>query len=63
MKRTMERAIWIGIVVVLLAGAGVVFAGPAGKMITLCQNMMEAGTASSGAMPDGGTPSQTPARR
>jgi hypothetical protein len=39
--RTTERWIWIGAVLALLAIGAVLLAGPAGRMIGACQDMMQ----------------------
>lgn len=49
MKRTTERWIWASVVVLLLAIGAVLFLGPAGRMMSMCEEMMGGGM-----MPDSG---------
>lgn len=49
MTRTTERWIWTGVVLLLLLTGAVLFLGPAGRMVAMCQETM-----GGGAMQDSG---------
>lgn len=57
MTRTTERWIWIGVVLLLLVVGVALFAGPAAKMMAMCQEMMGSGTM------NGGMPPSSPSGR
>ncbi len=57
MTRTTERWIWISIIVLLLVVGVVLFAGPAARMIAMCQEMM------GGGIMNGGMPPSSPTGR
>lgn len=58
MTRNTERLIWAGVIVLLLTVGALLFLGPAGRMFTMCQDMMGGVGADSGMMQDGGTTSR-----
>lgn len=58
MTRTTERWIWIGAILLLLVIGAVLFLGPAGRMMAMCQ-----GTMGGGMMQDGGAPPNQPSNR
>jgi hypothetical protein len=50
MTRITERSIWVGLILLLLITGAVLFAGPAGRMLTLCQDMMDDTTRPNGSV-------------